>query len=148
MLTKNIKYTDYNGVEREEPFLFNLSKAELMEMQLGTSLDTMIKNIIAAQDTPSIVKIFKELVLKAYGEKSADGKRFIKVDDNGRPLSIAFSQTEAYSNLFMELATDSVAAANFIKGIVPSDIEVSDVDLDNIPGFPKLPENVDNTENK
>ena len=108
----------------------------------------MIKNIIAAQDTPSIVKIFKELVLKAYGEKSADGKRFIKVDDNGRPLSIAFSQTEAYSNLFMELATDSVAAANFIKGIVPSDIEVSDVDLDNIPGFPKLPENVDNTENK
>lgn len=150
MLTKNIKYTDYNGVEREEPFLFNLSKAELMEMQLGTSggLDTMIKNIIAAQDTPSIVKIFKELVLKAYGEKSADGKRFIKVDDNGRPLSIAFSQTEAYSNLFMELATDSVAAANFIKGIVPSDIEVSDVDLDNIPGFPKLPENVNNTENK
>lgn len=144
MLSKDIKYTDYNGVEREEKFLFNLSKAELMEMELGTSggLAEMIKNIVATQDTPSIIKIFKELVLKAYGEKSPDGKRFIKIDEKGNPLSIAFSQTEAYSNLFMELATDADAAAKFVRGIIPSDIEISDEDLKNIDlpsGVPQLP---------
>ena len=135
MLSKKIKYTDYNGVEREETFLFNLSKAELMEMELGTAggLADMIKNIVAAQDTPSIVKIFKELVLKAYGEKSPDGKRFIKIDEKGNPLSIGFSQTEAYSNLFMELATDADAAAKFVRGIVPGDIDISDVDPNEMP---------------
>ena len=124
MLSKNIKYTDYNGVEREEKFLFNLSKAELMEMEMGTvgGLTEMIQKIIETQDQPSIIKIFKELILKAYGEKSADGKRFIKVDNEGHPLSTAFSQTEAYSNLFMELATDDKAAAEFINGIIPADI--------------------------
>ena len=135
MLSKKIKYVDYNGVERDETFLFNLSKAELMEMELGTTggLADMIKNIVAAQDTPSIVKIFKKLLLQAYGEKSPDGKRFIKVDEKGNPLSIGFSQTEAYSNLFMELATDADAAAKFIRGIVPGDIDISDIDPNEMP---------------
>lgn len=131
MLTKTIKYTDYNGVEREEKFLFNLSKAELMEMELGTTggLAETIQNVVEAQDTPSIIKIFKDLILKAYGEKSADGKRFIKIDENGKPLSIAFSQTEAYSELFMELSSDATAAANFIKGIIPQDIEIPEEEM-------------------
>lgn len=135
MLSKKIKYVDYNGVERDETFLFNLSKAELMEMELGTTggLADMIKNIVAAQDTPSIVKIFKKLVLQAYGEKSPDGKRFIKVDEKGNPLSIGFSQTEAYSNLFMELATDADAAVKFVRGIIPGDIDISDVDPNEMP---------------
>ncbi len=120
MIKKTIKYTDYNGVEREEDFLFNLSKAELMEMEMGTTggLAEMIQKIVASKDAPAIIKIFKDLVLKAYGEKSDDGKRFIK----SKELSEGFAQTEAYSILFMELATDSDAAANFIKGIVPTDM--------------------------
>ena len=124
MITKNIKYTDYNGVEREETFLFNLSKAELMEMELGTTggLTEIIKKIIETKDQPSIIKIFKELVLKAYGEKSADGKRFIKMDENGQPLSRQFAETEAYSVLFMELATDDTKAAEFVNGIIPADV--------------------------
>lgn len=140
MLTKTIKYTDYNGVEREEKFLFNLSKAELMEMEYGTTggLAETIRRIIATEDTPSIIKMFKDLVLKAYGEKSVDGKRFVKLDENGKPLSIAFSQTEAYSTLFMELATDADAAANFVKGIIPNDIEIpKDTDLTNLLDVPQ-----------
>lgn len=128
MLKKNIKYVDYNGVERNEEFLFNLTKAELMEMEMGTNggLAEMIQQIIKAQDSANIIKIFKDIILKSYGEKSIDGKRFIKVNDAGVPLSIGFSQTEAFSQLFMELATDDVAAANFIKGIVPNDIDIDD----------------------
>ena len=128
MLKKNIKYTDYNGVERDEQFMFHLTKAELMEMEMGTTggLAEQIQRIVESQDSASIIKIFKDIILKAYGEKSADGKRFIKVNDAGVPLSVGFSQTEAYSQLFMELATDADAASNFIKGIIPADIDISD----------------------
>ena len=119
MLNKTIKYTDYNGVERTEDFWFNLSKAEIMEMELSTTggLAELIQKIVKEQDAPAIIKIFKDLILKAYGEKSPDGKRFIKSDE----IALAFSQTEAYSNLFMELATDADAAAKFVNGIIPAD---------------------------
>ena len=120
MLKKTITYTDYNGVEKTEDFYFNLSKAEIMEMELSTygGLAEMIKRIIDAQDGPAIIKVFKELILKAYGVKSPDGKRFIKSEE----LLTEFSQTEAYSNLFMELSTDADAASGFIKGIMPVEI--------------------------
>lgn len=120
MIKKTITYTDYSGNERTEDFYFNLSKAEVMEMEMSTTggLAEMIQKIVAAQDSPAIIKIFKELVLKAYGEKSPDGKRFIKSEE----LSTSFSQTEAYSQLFMELATDADAAAKFVNGILPADM--------------------------
>ena len=123
MLKKTITYTDYNDVERKEDFYFNLSKAEVIEMELSITggLQEIIEKIVAAQDTPSIVKVFKDLILTAYGEKSADGKEFIKVDENGRKLCDRFAQTEAYSELFVELSTDSNAAAAFVNGIMPID---------------------------
>lgn len=124
MLKKTVTYTDYNGVERTEDFYFNLTKAEIMEMELGTAggFAESIQRIVNSQDAPSIINVFKDFVLKAYGEKSLDGKRFMKVDENGTPLSIAFSQTEAYSQIFMELATDADAAAKFINSIMPPDL--------------------------
>lgn len=120
MLKKNIAYTDYNGVERKEDFYFNLSKAEIAEMELSTTggLSEMIKRVVETQDNTQIVKIFKDLILKAYGEKSADGKRFIKSQE----IADAFSQTEAYSVLFMELAFDANSAAEFVNGIIPADV--------------------------
>ena len=120
MLKKTIKYTDYNGVEREEDFYFNLSKAEIAEMELEIpgGMSEMLKRITAAQDTPTLVKIFKDLILRSYGVKSDDGRRFIK----SQQLKEEFSQTEAYSELFMELATNADAASAFINGIIPADI--------------------------
>lgn len=120
MLTKTITYNDYNGVERTEDYLFNLSKAELMEMELSIAggLSETIDKIIKTKDTPALVKIFKELLLKSYGVKSPDGKRFIKTDE----LREEFAQTEAYSQLFMELATNAEAAAAFVNGIIPADL--------------------------
>lgn len=123
MLKKTITYKDYNDVERKEDFYFNLTKAEVMEMEMSEvgGMAEMIRKIVDAKDAPAIIKVFKDLILKAYGEKSADGKRFIKSAE----ISEAFAQTEAYSQLFMELASDSDAAANFINGIVPVDPEVA-----------------------
>ena len=120
MLKKTITYEDFNGVERKEDFYFNLSKAEIMEMQFGTvgGLDVMLKKIIDAKDVKSIMDTFKMLILKAYGIKSDDGRRFIKSEE----ISKEFEQTEAYSIIYMELATDDNAAAEFVNGIIPKDV--------------------------
>ena len=123
MIAKTVKYTDFNGVEREEKFFFNLTKAELTEMQMGTTggFSEMLQRLIDAQDAPAIMKTFKDVIMKSYGEKSPDGKRFIKSEE----LSIAFTQTEAYSVLFMELFSgETKKVADFIKGIMPSDLEI------------------------
>ena len=121
MVVEKIKYTDFNGLEREEEFMFNLTEAEITEMELTTDggLSDSIKKIIAAQDTPEIIKVFKMLLLKSYGEKSADGRRFVKSEK----LSEEFSQTNAYSQLFMKLATDDKAAVAFINGIMPDSMQ-------------------------
>lgn len=120
MIKKTITYVDYNGTERTEDFYFNLTKAELMEMELGHAggFTEMIQKIINANDTPEIIKVFKMLLLKSYGKKSEDGKRFVKSEE----LATEFEQTEAYSQLFMELATDDKLASEFINGVVPKDI--------------------------
>ena len=117
MIKKHMKYVDYDGNEREEDFYFNLTKAEIAEMELSTSggLDKTINQIIAEQDGKRIIELFKDLVLRSYGKKSPDGRRFIKSQE----LRDDFSQTEAYSDLFMELATDADKAAEFVNGIVP-----------------------------
>ena len=127
MLKKTIKYVDYNGVEREEDFYFDLSKAEITEMELSQDggMSNLIQKIVNTTDRPSLIKIFKQLILKSYGEKSADGRRFIKSEQ----LSTEFTQTPAYSELFMELATDEKAAANFINSIVPQEISEKSKEL-------------------
>ena len=120
MLKKTVTYVDYNGVERTEDFYFNLSKAEVTEMELSVEggFSKMLEEIVKSNDNARILEIFKEMVLKAYGEKSADGRRFVK----SKELSEAFSQTEAYSEIFMELAMDEKAAAAFVNGIMPSNL--------------------------
>lgn len=120
MIKETITFEDYNGVTRTEDFHFNLTKAEVMEMEMSQhgGMAEMIQRIVAEQNAPAIIKIFKDLVLKAYGKKSDDGRRFIKNEQ----LREEFSQTEAYSQLFMKLATDADAAAKFVNGIMPADL--------------------------
>lgn len=120
MLKKTISYVDYNGNERVEDFYFNLSKAEATEMELSVEggLTKKLEEIVDSQNNKEIISLFKEIILKSYGEKSEDGKRFIK----SKELSEAFSQTEAFSELFMELALDDKAAADFVNGILPVNI--------------------------
>ena len=123
MLKKTIKYTDYDGNEREEDFYFNLSKAEVTEMELSKDggMSEYIKKISAAQNAPELIKLFKEIITKSYGEKSLDGKRFIK----NKELTEAFTQTEAYSELFVELASNADEAVKFINGIMPKNMNAN-----------------------
>lgn len=118
MLKKTMTYTDYDGNERTETFHFNLTKAELTEMELSHDggLTKLLEKIVAEKDSKRIVELFKDLVLRSFGEKSLDGKRFIKTQE----LRDSFAQTEAYSDLFMELATNAEAASAFVNGIVPA----------------------------
>lgn len=118
MIKKTITYTDYNGDVRTEDFFFHLNKVELADIQLGTlgGMDNYIERISKEKDKNKIYSLFKEIILKSYGEKSPDGRRFIKSEE----LTKAFEQTEAFVELFMELGNDAEAAAKFVNGIMPN----------------------------
>ena len=120
MVKKEIKYIDYDDNERSEVFYFNLSKAEIAEMQLSQAggLSQSLKTIIDSKDNAKIVETFKGLILKSYGVKSPDGKRFIK----NKEILDEFVQSEAYVELFMELATNTDAAIAFVNGILPKEM--------------------------
>lgn len=122
MISITKTYEDFNGVERTETKWFNLSETEVMEMELGTAggVAEMLQRIVDAKDQPTIIKFFKEFILKAYGEKSADGTYFNKSDE----IAHKFSCTEFYNQLFMELATDDEKAAKFVNGVIPNSIDV------------------------
>ncbi len=117
MLKKTMTYVDYDGNERTEDFWFNISKAELAELEYSVKggLKKVLEKAVQDQDGPRIINVFKEIVLKAYGEKSNDGRRFMKSEE----ITKNFSETEAYVDLFMELATDEKAAAAFMEGVLP-----------------------------
>lgn len=120
MLKETIKYTDYNGTEREEDFYFNLSRAELIDMEYSTAggLKELLERIIKEKDTVKIYQMFKTIVMRSYGEKSDDGKHFVK----SKEISEAFAQTEAFSELMMKFVSDAEFAAKFVNGVVPSNI--------------------------
>lgn len=120
MYKKTMTYVDFDGNERTEDFYFNLMKSEILEMELGVSggLTGLIQRIVQAKDVPAIVAEVKKFILAAYGKKSPDGKRFIK----SKEITEEFTQTEAYSKLFVELASDADAVAEFINQVVPEDV--------------------------
>lgn len=123
MLKKKIKYTDYNGVDREEEFWFNLSKADLARMEFTREggLEAVVKRLTNKLSGPEIYKIFEEIVLGAYGEKSDDGRRFIKSPE----LSKEFSETPAYDELLVEILSSEENAASFINALLPDDVKDS-----------------------
>lgn len=130
MLEKTITYTDYNGNERTETLNFNLSKAELMEMELSVNggMTTLIKRITEEQDNAKIMAMFKEILLKSYGVKSLDGRRFEKSPE----LSKEFEQTEAYSELLIELMSGGEeAVSTFINKVIPDLSSIKEVNKPN-----------------
>ena len=122
MLKRTISFEDFNGEQASEVYYFNLSKSELIELEVGykAGLQAALTKIIEAEDRQALVTEFKKIILLAYGVKSEDGKRFVKNDQ----LREEFQQTAAYQQLFMELALDSDKAAEFINGVLPKDMTV------------------------
>ena len=121
MLKKTIKFTDFDGLERKEDFYFNLTQAEIAEMELSTEggLVKMVNKMIETKDNPKLVALFKDLILKSYGEKSPDGRKFMKSAE----IRDGFEQTQAYSELFMMMLSDDKVAADFVNGIVPQQVQ-------------------------
>lgn len=123
MWKETITYKDFYGEERTEDFRFHLSKAECAEKQMkyaGGGYAEFLKRVVAAKNPETIVELFKQFILDSYGEISSDGRRFIKSPE----LSKAFSETEAYSILYMRLATDDEFAAKFVNGVLPKPEEL------------------------
>lgn len=124
MIVKTITYADYNGNEKTKNYYFNLTSIEIAELETNEEggLTGMINKIVETGDPSTIVRFFKTVILKSYGEVSEDGERFVKVDSNGVPLSVAFSQTEAYSKLFVEMVSDPNVFIQFINNLIPTDL--------------------------
>jgi hypothetical protein len=120
MLKKTIRYTDFDGNDVQEDFYFNLTKAELVELEAGTKggLAETLKAIVAEDDNAKIIEYFKKIIMMSYGVRSDDGKRFIKTQQ----LRDEFAQTEAYSELFIELALNPTSATEFIEGVIPASL--------------------------
>lgn len=120
MLKKSITYTDFTGVEVTEDFYFNLTKAELIELELNHEggLSDSLKRMIAAEDVPRLIGEFKTIILRAYGARSSDGKKFIK----NQELRDEFESTEAYSELFVSVMSDPDSMVEFLSGIMPQDL--------------------------
>lgn len=123
MLKKTIKFTDYEGNEKTREYRFHLSKADLIEMELSTpgGMQNLIDAIVAKEDLRRLTNLIKEIILRSYGELSEDGTLFVKTR-NGHRLAEDFQQTEAYSELYMELNTNEEALAEFVNGVIPANL--------------------------
>lgn len=121
MIKKTITYTDYNDEQRTEDHWFGFNKGELAKMALGTNggLDNLLRTIIQSNDREKIMGYFEKIILDAYGEKSLDGKYFMKSPE----ISDRFAHTEAYSELIVEMLEDPNMAAMFIRGMLPKDMQ-------------------------
>lgn len=125
MFKETLTYKDFNGNDHTEDFYFNLTKAECLEMELGEKggMQEYLKRIVAADDRKKLIEVFKEIIGKAYGRKSEDGRFFRK----SKEMREEFESTEAYSDMFVKLATDDEYATAFIQAVLPGDISSSDV---------------------
>jgi hypothetical protein len=121
MLKKSITFVDFDGKERKEDFLFHLSKAEIAKLELSTKggLVKTVESYVAEKDAAQIIDLFERIIRLSYGEKSLDGREFVKTEE----VFNKFYYTEAYSILFMELMSDSNMAASFINGIMPQEVK-------------------------
>lgn len=115
MIKERLNYIDFDGVERTEDFWFNLSETEIVQMQTSVKggFTAMLKKIIEAEDETKLMPLVEEIILKSYGEKSSDGRRFKK----SKELSEEFKQTEAYNQLFMKFLKDADAFTTFVNGL-------------------------------
>jgi hypothetical protein len=121
VLKKTISYKDFNGDPVTEDLFFHLSQAELVELEVGFQPDGLavaMQKMLDAQDGKAIVSTFKDIVLKAYGKKSSDGKRFIK----NSLIREEFESSKAWETIFMELVTEPDKMNEFVIGIIPAEL--------------------------
>ena len=124
MYTKSIKYVDAAGNAVEEELYFNLTKAEITEMEYSVKggLSKMLETVSTTKDPHTVIQVVKDLVLRAYGERFTDSKgisRFAKNQD----IRDAFAATEAYSELFMSFVQNPDAFNEFVIAIMPLDMQ-------------------------
>lgn len=118
MYKKNITYTDFNGDERTDAFYFNLSDAEILELQVGYGGDMsrIMSNMLEKRDAKGLLGIITDLIRTSYGEKSSDGKRFMK----NQEVKDSFVTTDAYSKLVLELLNDEKEFEKFMTNVIPA----------------------------
>jgi hypothetical protein len=131
MLRKEVEYKDFDGNDRKDVLWFHLNEVEITEMDLETSggLVKYMESIIDTNDVNQLITIFKDLLIRSYGERSMDGKHFYKDDK----IRNEFVSSAAYPVLYMEMVSDADKTVEFINGIVPSNIREQMAKIENTP---------------
>lgn len=121
MLKEHLVYEDFDGNKRERDFYFNLTPQEVSEMEASHKggMSTFLSRIMGEKDETEVVKYFKEFLLMAYGKKSDDGESFVKNDQ----IREEFKSSMAFSELWMRFLTEEHAFENFVKGVLPKDMD-------------------------
>lgn len=140
MLTKNITYTDLNGKERTDQYMFHMSKADVIRLEAElstpeefedgstTALERVINKFVETKNIHEIVMFFEDLIKRSFGVKSEDGRSFLKYLD----ASDAFMQSPAYDVLLIELLSNEQNAIAFFSAILPDDISPSIEHMSNV----------------
>jgi hypothetical protein len=120
MVKKTVKNVDFDGNEGTEDFYFHLTEQELSEWELSVDggLSTVLRKIIKSKDEKALIEIYKDLLTRSYGVKTQDGRSFVK---NQEALD-NFIYTQAFSDIYMELATNDKAASEFVNGVIPASV--------------------------
>lgn len=120
MLKKTITFPDLDGISVTEDFWFNLNKGELATLALsrpGGGLEDYLQEIIKSEDNRAILAMFKEILALSVGRRKGS-RQFEKSDD----ITQDFVQSEAYSELLMELLSNPPYAVEFFNGILPPEL--------------------------
>ena len=128
MIIESLTYKNFKGEEVTRKLYFNISKPEFMDLQLSEEegLSDLIHRVIDAKDNAEIVRVFKKILLTAYGELSGDGETFMKSAE----ISHKFECSAAYEHLYMKMLENAEYAANFVNQLVPklSDEELAKIE--------------------
>lgn len=121
MRKETIKYSDFDGTNREEIFYFNLTRAECVALHMQTTggLPAVLEKIVKANDIGTIYATFEDLLGRSYGVKSDDGRRLMKGKDG--ELFLAFKETNAYDELMCKLISIPGYSADFFSEVIPAE---------------------------
>lgn len=134
MIKRTVTYEDFNGVTHTEDLYFNLTKTEMSKIVLEeakfdpdgnqdeesmNAFSDRLREIGRSGDGKKIIDMFEWLLKISYGEKSEDGRRFVKNDEVYEDWRYSASYDQFWQDLMLSETGDMV---EFINGIIPADL--------------------------
>ena len=114
-----VQYQNFDGDLETEDLYFHLNIKELQEMEnWDVPLTKRIAKLTKTEDGKEAFELMRDIVEAAYGERSADGKRFVK---NPEVLK-NFTQGLAYDEVIISFIDGTTDLGKFVEGLLPKKV--------------------------